>query len=156
MNAFKNIKTKYQKQVWIAVGFVFHVSSGEGGLTHFENNIHMWLMIGQKTAKCDMRVLRVPVTWFFVVFFLNSSTKSLWHAWHAWHEICGLIIWPMWPTWHVWHAWHAYWVSESCMSRMSRMSRDIRDMRDIQISDSLDPCDPRDMCDMRDMRIEYQ
>ena len=30
---------------------------------------HMWLMIGQKTAKCDMRVLRVPVTWFFVVFF---------------------------------------------------------------------------------------
>ena len=24
----------------------------------------MWLMIGQNTAKCDMRVLRVPVTWF--------------------------------------------------------------------------------------------
>ena len=38
---------------------------------------HMWLMIGFKTAKCDMRVLRVPVTWFFVVFFLNSSMKSL-------------------------------------------------------------------------------
>ena len=31
--------------------------------------LHMWLMIGQNTAKCDMRVLRVPVTWFFVVFF---------------------------------------------------------------------------------------
>ena len=29
----------------------------------------IWLMIGQKTAKCDMRVLRVPVTWFYVGFF---------------------------------------------------------------------------------------
>ena len=25
---------------------------------------HMWLMIGHKSDKCDMRVLRVPVTWF--------------------------------------------------------------------------------------------
>ena len=26
--------------------------------------MHMWLMMGHKSDKCDMRVLRVPVTWF--------------------------------------------------------------------------------------------
>ena len=37
--------------------------------------LHMWLMIGQKTAKCDMRVLRVPVTWF-CSFFLKIPTQN--------------------------------------------------------------------------------
>ena len=35
----------------------------------YYTKIQIWLMIGQKTAKCDMRVLRVPVTWFYVGFF---------------------------------------------------------------------------------------
>ena len=30
----------------------------------FNKIVHMWLMIGHKSDKCDMRVLRVPVTWF--------------------------------------------------------------------------------------------
>ena len=36
----------------------------------FLNISHMWLMIGFKTAKCDMRVLRVPVTW--VLYFCTK------------------------------------------------------------------------------------
>ena len=35
----------------------------------------MWLMIGFKTAKCDMRVLRVPVTWF-LYFCLKIPTQD--------------------------------------------------------------------------------
>ena len=38
---------------------------------------HMRLMIGHKSDKCDMRVLRVPVTWFFVFLYKNSNTISL-------------------------------------------------------------------------------
>ena len=38
---------------------------------------HMRLMIGHKSDKCDMRVLRVPVTWFFVFLYENSNTISL-------------------------------------------------------------------------------
>ena len=35
-----------------------------GQIISNHKKVHMWLMIGHKSDKCDMRVLCVPVTWF--------------------------------------------------------------------------------------------
>ena len=86
---------------------------------------HMWLMIGQTTAKCYMCVLRVPVTWFFFFKFQHEIpvTCVTWDLWtnnltHVTHVTCVTCVTCVLSirklhvthvthvTWHTWHAWH--------------------------------------------------